>query len=117
MNDRLLTEWYELCKFISESVKSIEATLCEENSADEQYTPSRVEVFPLLLDQLDFTWQEKRQLCIKVDKFYSELLALRIREKYICPLDPILQCPTTRPHHVQIVHMFHSLQKLSLIHI
>ena len=117
LDDRLLTEWYDLCKFICTSLYSIHETLHAQNSpSDEHYEPSRREVFPLLLDALELPIGQKVELIRSVRLFYDDLYKLRYREKFFPQLEATVRVPSESPYHVKVVSMFHSLQVLLIVY-
>ena len=103
MTNRLLDDWFEVCKVIAETVASIDTSL-------------RKDVFPVLLEKLGFGDPDNLDLCVRVDSFYTHLFNLRRRGKYIGLLSPCLRCPSESRVHQHIVHMFNGLQVLHCVY-
>ena len=89
MQDRLLGEWFHVCKQIARSAVRI-----QNNAKGEGYETARPEICPLLLDELGFEHHEKVKLCRSVDRFYAELYQMRCKGRCLPQLEATVRVPS-----------------------
>ena len=109
-NDKLLREWFHVCKHISNCV----AQIYQQHDSDGNKL-SRCDIFPKLLCKLGFQKKERRELESSVSRFYHDLHDLRWKTKYLPQLDSHVWCPTLSYFLIQVVNMFVCLQELCII--